>query len=352
MNQPKISIVIPVYNGADYMREAIDSALKQSYSNCEVVVVNDGSSDNGATEAIALSYGDKIRYFSKPNGGVATAFNLGIEQMTGDYFCWLSHDDCYLPDKVRHQVDLIQTLDPMTILYGGYILHYQDQNTRVPIDFSNVYAQEDLNKSLFPVFRGLVNGCTVMIHRSHFQRVGPFDPALRTTQDYNMWFRMLRNTPIHYAGTCDVVMRQHERQGSKVIPAHAEEASRLWIWMDQQLYDFERAELCGTPHLFYQSTSDFLALTPYTEAIEYYRAKASDATPFHATTDLEKDKLIDTLIRNYESLLQQQKSAPPSALRRVLAKGSIGKQIKVAIADMGLLGTIRHGFRILFKKQA
>src|SRR5690554_1481040 len=71
----KVSIVIPVYNGANYLHEAINCALAQTYLNVEVVVVNDGSSDDGETERIALSYGDRIRYFTKENGGVATALN-------------------------------------------------------------------------------------------------------------------------------------------------------------------------------------------------------------------------------------------------------------------------------------
>ena len=78
---PKVSIVIPVYNGEDYVNEAIDSALAQTYENCEVIVVNDGSTDN--TEAIVKTYGNKIRYFSKENGGVSSALNVGIEHMEG-----------------------------------------------------------------------------------------------------------------------------------------------------------------------------------------------------------------------------------------------------------------------------
>jgi glycosyltransferase involved in cell wall biosynthesis len=70
-----VSIVIPVYNGANYLADAIDSALNQTYSRFEIIVMNDGSKDNGATERVALSYGDRIRYFAKPNGGVASALN-------------------------------------------------------------------------------------------------------------------------------------------------------------------------------------------------------------------------------------------------------------------------------------
>ena len=111
---PLVSIVIPVYNGANYMREAIDSALAQTYSNIEIIVVNDGSNDGGATRDIALSYGDKIRYFEKENGGVSTALNLGIKNMRGKYFSWLSHDDVYLPEKIQVEIDALRKAGDMS----------------------------------------------------------------------------------------------------------------------------------------------------------------------------------------------------------------------------------------------
>ena len=81
MYSPKISIVIPAYNASNYLSEAIDSALAQTYPNVEIIVVNDGSKDDGATRAVALSYGDKIRYFEKENGGSSSALNMGIATM-------------------------------------------------------------------------------------------------------------------------------------------------------------------------------------------------------------------------------------------------------------------------------
>src|SRR4030065_1713637 len=95
----KVSIVIPVYNGSNYLRGAIDSALAQTYKNIEVIVVNDGSDDGGKTEAIANSYGDKIRYICKKNGGVSTQLNVGILAAGGEFISWLSNDDGYIPDK-------------------------------------------------------------------------------------------------------------------------------------------------------------------------------------------------------------------------------------------------------------
>ena len=95
----KVSIIMPVYNGENYMREAIDSALAQTYENTEIIVVNDGSTDR--TEEIAKSYGDRIVYVSKENGGSSSALNAGIKKMTGDFFSWLSHDDLYLPERTE-----------------------------------------------------------------------------------------------------------------------------------------------------------------------------------------------------------------------------------------------------------
>ena len=95
--KPLVSIIIPVYNGANYLREAIESALGQTYGNCEVLVINDGSNDHGETEREALKFGDRIRYFKKENGGVASALNLGIRKMRGEYFSWLSHGFSTMP---------------------------------------------------------------------------------------------------------------------------------------------------------------------------------------------------------------------------------------------------------------
>ena len=105
---PMVSIIIPVYNGSNYLSEAIESALAQSYGSCEIIVVNDGSNDDGKTEAIALSYKNQIRYFYKENGGVASALNFAVKKMRGDYFSWLSHDDLYTPDKTDKEMEALK----------------------------------------------------------------------------------------------------------------------------------------------------------------------------------------------------------------------------------------------------
>ena len=98
---PRVSVVIPVYNGANFLGDAIDSALAQTWRDVEVIVVDDGSNDDGATADVARSYGDRIRYLRTDHGGVSSALNAGIRAMTGEYFAWLSHDDVYHPAKLE-----------------------------------------------------------------------------------------------------------------------------------------------------------------------------------------------------------------------------------------------------------
>lgn len=107
---PLVTILIPVYNGSNYIQTAIESALSQTYKSIEIVVVNDGSTDNGKTREICEKYKDKIHYFEKQNGGCASALNFGIANSNGDYISWLSHDDVYSNDKIEFQIQQIREL--------------------------------------------------------------------------------------------------------------------------------------------------------------------------------------------------------------------------------------------------
>ncbi len=188
--RPKVSIVIPVYNGSNYLKEAVDSALAQTYGNVEVVVVNDGSNDNGKTEAIAKFYGGRIRYFSKENGGVATALNAAVEKSTGEYISWLSHDDVYLPRKVEAQIDFLGSLKEdkaKCVLYGDYEFIDKDSKHMNTVRISDIPPDQFVYAL---ILSHPIGGCTTLIPKSCFDAVGMFDERLRTTQDYDMWFRM------------------------------------------------------------------------------------------------------------------------------------------------------------------
>ena len=215
--EPMVSIIIPVYNGSNYVQEAIDSALAQTYKNIEVIVVNDGSNDEGKTEEIALSYGDKIRYFKKENGGVSSALNMGIEKMQGEYFSWLSHDDKYEPKKVENQVAALKNIDnkETVVVCSGRPI---DENSNLIENYPSKQRFENglvsWDKAFENLFnQGSFNGCAFLIHKNVFEKVGRFDETLRYVQDLLMWAKIFLNRiPLLYMQEELVLSRIHGAQ--------------------------------------------------------------------------------------------------------------------------------------------
>jgi glycosyltransferase involved in cell wall biosynthesis len=227
-NEPLVSIIIPVYNGANYLSEAIDSALSQTYQNIEVLVINDGSKDENATKNIALDYGSKIRYFEKENGGVASALNLGVKEMRGEYFSWLSHDDAYLPNKIEAQLRHLQRIgDNKSIIYSDFL--YMDENSQYISDFRVAHIEPEAFKIHF-VLGGIIHGCTLLIPAECFKICGYFRTDLRTTQDYDLWFRFADKYRFIHIPEILVKSRQHAQQDThKLKPIVIKECNDLEI---------------------------------------------------------------------------------------------------------------------------
>ncbi len=214
MQNPLISIVIPVYNGSNYLAKAIDSALEQTYENIEIIVVNDGSRDDGATERVALSYGDKIRYIKKENGGCSSALNKGIEEMKGEYFSWLSHDDMYAPEKIACQVALIteENKESLFMCASSFVdCNGEKLSRKVSIWGNKEYSAE---QALSNMFEGLgISGCALLIPKALFDREGMFRNDVLYMQDYDMWYRFfLSGAPIVCCDTVGVLSRVHAMQ--------------------------------------------------------------------------------------------------------------------------------------------
>lgn len=291
--KPKVSIIIPVYNGSNYMVEAIDSALAQDYDNFEVIVVNDGSSDDGKTEEIALSYGNKIRYYAKENGRVASAINYAIPRMEGQYFSWLSHDDLYLPDKISSQMAaIIDSKDEMTIAYCGYKIVDKNGNLIETLDFAKMYPLKSLDNYMYPLFRGLFNGNCLLFNKKYFELYGYFREDLLTTQDYDMWFRIARNAKIKYVPSVSVLSRFHENQDSKKIASFTDECDGLYISLMGNVSREEMIAMEGSPYLFYCRNAKYLK-----RSTDYHRAYQ------HAVELADKEKINKNVLFGREIII-------------------------------------------------
>lgn len=216
MREPLVSIVIPAYNASNYLSEAIDSALAQTYKNIEIIVVNDGSKDEGATERVALSYGDKIRYFVKENGGCASALNFGISVMRGDYFSWLSHDDLYLPDKIADLLSLIHEYDinPSEIVLGCNDMLLGSDHKIMKSLFNNSIGLIPATKAFDETLNiKTMNGCGLLIPRTIIERVGLFSTSYKHLLDREYWMRIaLYGYSYCFCSTPQVLSRVHNSQ--------------------------------------------------------------------------------------------------------------------------------------------
>jgi len=241
---PLVSIIIPVYNGSNYMREAIDSALAQTYSNIEIIVVNDGSNDGGKTRDIALSYGDKIRYFEKENGGVSTALNLGIKNMEGAYFSWLSHDDIYLPEKVQVEIDALRKAGDMSrVVYSNFLILKMPEGKIGEYEGNFPYRQEFLETGAFAPLFGFISGCTLLIPKFYFDVYGSFDETFRAVQDYKKWFEIFRGKRLVYVRQSLILSRQHAEQTTYKYSIRMSEEHWLYSWM---IYNSNKDDIVGS----------------------------------------------------------------------------------------------------------
>lgn len=211
-----VSAVIPVYNGSNYLREAIDSALAQTYKNMEIIVIDDGSTDN--TWEIIQSYGDKIRGFHKENGGVSSALNVGVQNMRGEWFAWLSHDDLWLPNNIEQQVKHILSNPGKGIYYGGY--SYINPNRE--IIYGNNGCWFSKGSDLRHMLRGgnYIHGITALIKKECFDTVGCFNEELRCTQDYEFWFKAAQKYETSLLPLRLAVTRIHPSQVGNVRRDH------------------------------------------------------------------------------------------------------------------------------------
>lgn len=240
---PLVSIVIPVYNGANYLREAIDSALAQTYPNIEIIVVNDGSTDN--TREIALSYGDKIRYFEKENGGVSTALNLAIKNMRGEYFSWLSHDDVYEPDKVQLQIEGLNVCGISSAIiavycdYGRIIVANNERQIReVPKKFKETGIYFGIEVFMYV---GLF-GCELLIPKNYFSKYGLFDECFCYTQDTIKWFQMFQENDLLHVSGLGVWERVHSCNKRNETEGYYRDRILFWKYVVDNItaYSLER----------------------------------------------------------------------------------------------------------------
>jgi glycosyltransferase involved in cell wall biosynthesis len=195
-SRPVVSVIIPVYNGEEYLAEAIESVLAQTYRPVEIIVVDDGSTDKSGD--VAKGFQDRgVRYFFQPNSGIGAARNQGTNLARGSYFAFLDADDVWLPDKLTLQMTAFGE-DPGLDMVFGQVSEYYDSSS----DAQLITMAADDGKILAGYFAG-----TLVIKRKSFSRVGPFATQWRVGEFVD-WFAKATETGLRNHLIPEVVMRR------------------------------------------------------------------------------------------------------------------------------------------------
>lgn len=207
----RVSVIVPTFNREQYLKQALDSVLAQTYPGYELIVVDDGSDDG--TPALLASYGEAIQVIRQPNRGVSAARNAGIRSATGRLVALLDSDDYWLPTKLEQQVAHFQSNANTRICQTQEI--WIRNGVRVnPKKRHQKFTGMIFEKTL-PLC--LVSPSAVMLRRSLFDEVGYFDESLPACEDYDLWLRITWKYPVHLIETPLVVKRG----------GHADQLSRM-----------------------------------------------------------------------------------------------------------------------------
>jgi glycosyltransferase involved in cell wall biosynthesis len=190
---PLVSVIIPAYNAARFVHQAVQSVLEQTYGHHEIIVVDDGSTDE--TREVLRRFHGRLTYLSQPNRGAAAARNNGIRAAKGDFLCFLDADDLWVLNKLQFQVDFLQKHPNIALLSGRCQKFIDDGSAYAPFGAQDLVER---TARLFPASTAFtkllkynfIPTSTVMIRKQSFERVGFFDSNLIPVEDRDMWLRI------------------------------------------------------------------------------------------------------------------------------------------------------------------
>lgn len=209
----KVSIVLPTYNGAKYLRQSIDSCLNQTFKNIELIIVDDSSMDE--TPDIIQSYQDeRIKYVRhKKNRGLSHALNTGFKKATGEYLTWTSDDNYYAENAVELMVTILQINKKIDFVYSNFYIINADNKLLQSV---NVLPSKKLKEynCIGPCF---------LYRRKIYEVIGQFNPTAFLAEDYEYWIRVFKRYRMQ---KLDEFIYWHRLHSQSLTGQYAEEAKR------------------------------------------------------------------------------------------------------------------------------
>lgn len=225
VNAPKISVILPVYNGEEYLKEVIESVLAQTFRDFELIIIDDCSTDS--SKEIALSYVDvdpRVSCFSnKTNLKLPKALNTGFSKAQGDYWTWTSCDNLYLPHALERMLEVLSNNSNVGLVYAS--MQEMDAQGKKQ-DVIYVGPAEHL------IFRNVVGAC-FLYRRCVADHIGGYDPELFLCEDYEYWLRIAAVSKLHPMDACLYLYRRH---GGSLSHNHEKEIIAKGIGVQKRYY--------------------------------------------------------------------------------------------------------------------
>lgn len=203
-----VSVLIPTYNRKAYLREAIDSVLAQTYTDYEIIVVDDGSTD-GTGEALAAAYGEQIRYVRQDNQGESVARNRGLELAQGEYVALLDSDDLWLPEKLARQMTAIETDAKVGLVFcQSWIIDGEGRRVH-DIPHGTHLRNGKLTLEGLCLHNRISGPSTTLIRRAVLNHIGGFDPDIHFGEDWDLWLRIAMHYELAFVPEPLACIRRH-----------------------------------------------------------------------------------------------------------------------------------------------
>ena len=216
---PCVSVIIPCYNHRDTVTAALESVLAQSFTDREIIVINDGSPDD--TAAVLKPYRDRISYYEQANAGQAAARNRGIELARGEFIALLDDDDAWPDsDKLAWQVQVLMQRPEVVLVYGEDVRVEEAGHPLPPT------PRKGYKRPTGWVYGDFLEGCWIaspgqaLIRKSALQRIGGFDTSIWGSDDWELYMRLARLGPFHYENRAALHYRVHSASASTNVLRH------------------------------------------------------------------------------------------------------------------------------------
>ena len=250
----RVSAIIPTYNCLKYLPKAIDSVLKQTHQDIELIIINDNS-DDGTSAYLETIDDERIVTISTSGVGAPQARNLGIEKATGEYIAFLDADDFWFPEKIQYQIEFHQRYSSLAMSFTNY--DHLTEDYKVIVDcfsyWSQFQDQDDMfinieNPLEFIIAYNVIGTSTVMVKTDVFSQVGSFNADIKYGEDWELWLRLSEN---HQVGVMNSVQVGYLMRASSVTQTESLKLRNLQsIESILQYYQNERERWNLSPTTF------------------------------------------------------------------------------------------------------